>query len=121
MVSAFLAKADKTKPMFKKTDPTLRLFLEVIGDKPVNALRQSDVDGFFALLCKLPPKWRDEQRKRGGTVSALAAMTWPKCIASKTFEDSYVAALRPFLRDSRRLYGDQGFPLSLTTEGIRKG
>lgn len=118
VVSAFTAKADKTKPMFKKTAPTLRLFLEVIGDKPVSALRQSDVDGFFALLCKLPPKWRDEQRKRGGTVSALAAMTWPKCIAPKTFEDSYMAALRPFLRDSRRLYGDQGFPLSLTTDGI---
>ena len=119
VVSAFLAKADKTKPMFKKTEPTLRLFLEVIGDKPVSALRQVDIDGFFTLLCKLPPRWRDEQRKRGGTVSALAAVAWPECIAPKTLEDSYMAALRPFLGDSRRLYGDQGFPLHLTTGGIK--
>lgn len=119
VVSAFIAKADKTKPMFKKTEPTLRLFLEVIGDKPVSALRQVDVDDFFALLCKLPPRWRDEQRKRGCTVSTLAAVAWPACIAPKTLEDSYVAALRPFLGDSRRLYGDQGFPLHLTTDGIK--
>lgn len=29
-----------------------------------------------------------------------------------------MAALRLFLKDSRRLYGDQGFPLHLTTDGI---
>lgn len=119
VVGDFIAKADKTKPMFKKTDATLRMFLEVIGDKPVSALRQADIDGFFALLCKLPPKWAVEQRKRGRTVPELAAMTWPKCIAPKTFEDSYMAALRPFLKDARRLYGDQGFPLNLTTDGIK--
>lgn len=119
VVGDFIAKADKTKPMFKKTDATLRMFLEVIGDKPVSALRQADIDGFFALLCRLPPKWAVEQRKRGRTVPELAAITWPKCIAPKTFEDSYMAALRPFLKDARRLYGDQGFPLNLTTDGIK--
>ncbi|MBC2731428.1 MAG: site-specific integrase [Thiobacillus sp.] len=119
VVSAFIAKADKAKPMFKKTEPTLRLFLEVTGDKPVSALRQTDIDDFFALLCKLPPRWRDEQRKRGCTVSALAVVAWPECIAPKTLEDSYIAALRPFLGDSRRLYGDQGFPMHLTTDGIK--
>lgn len=119
VIGDFITKADKTKPMFKKTDATLRLFIEVIGDKPVSALRQADIDGFFALLCKLPPRWADEQRKRGCTVPKLAAMSWPKCIAPKTFEDSYMAALRPFLKDARRLYGDQGFPLNLTTDGIK--
>lgn len=119
VVRDFITKADKTKPMFKKTDATLRMFLEVIGDKPVSALRQADIDGFFALLCKLPPKWAVEQHKRGRTVPELAAMTWPKCMAPKTFEDSYMAALRPFLKDARRLYGDQDFPLNLTTDGIK--
>ncbi|MHB1214092.1 MAG: DUF6538 domain-containing protein [Thiobacillus sp.] len=119
VVAAFIAKADKTRPMFKKTEPALRVFLEVIGDKPVSALRQVEVDGFFALLCKLPPRWRREQLKRGGTVSALAALSWPECIAPKTFDDTYMAALRLFLGDSRRLYGDQGFPTNITTDGIK--
>lgn len=119
VAAAFIAKADTTRPMFKKTEPALRVFLEVIGDRQVSALRQADIDGFFALLCKLPPRWRREQQKRGCTVSALAALAWPECIAPKTFEDSYMAALRPFLSDSRRLYGDQGFPLNLTTDGIK--
>lgn len=118
VVGDFIAKADKAKPMFKKTDATLRVFLEVIGDKPVGTLRQIDIDDFFALLCRLPPGWRREQHKRGCAVSALAALAWPECIAPKTFEYGYMAALRLFLKDSRRLYGDQGFPLHLTTDGI---
>lgn len=119
VVEAFIAKADKTRPMFKKTEPVLRMFLEVIGDKPVNTIRPLDIDVFFRLLCKLPPRWHDEQRKRGCTVAALAEMTWPACITPKTFEDGYMAAIRPFLRDSIRLYGDMGFPKTLSTDNIK--
>jgi len=119
VVSAFLDKQDKSLSMFSKYSACLALFLEVVGDVPVQALRQTAIDDFFALLCKLPPRWSDAKRKRRCSVAELAAMEWPKTLAPKTFEDTYMAALRPFLKDARRLYGDQGFPLSLTTDGIK--
>lgn len=119
VIRGFLDKADHTKPMFTKTAPALNLFLAVIGDRPVSELRQAAIDDFFGLLCKLPPRWPNEQRKRGCTIPELAAMDWPQSIAPMTFRDSYLAPLRLFLVDSRRLYGDQGFPLSLTTDGIK--
>lgn len=119
VIKGFLDKADHTKPMFRKTAPALNLFLVVIGDKPVAELRQAAIDDFFGLLCKLPPRWPNEQRKRGCTVPELAAMDWPQSIAPMTFRDGYLAPIRPFLVDSRRLYGDQGFPLNLTADGIK--
>ena len=35
----------------------------------------------------------------------------------KTFEDTYVASIRPFLKASIRNFQDKGFPLGLTTDG----
>jgi len=115
----FLDKQDKSLSMFSKYSACLALFLEAVGDVPVQELRQQVIDDFFALLCKLPPRWSDAKRKRRCSVAELAAMEWPKTLAPKTFEDTYMAALRPFLKDAQRLYGDQGFPLSLTTDGIK--
>lgn len=119
VVSGFLDKQDQAAPMFRKYSACLALFREVVGDVPVQGIRQKTIDDFFALLCKLPPRWADEKRRRGCSVADLAAMAWPKTMAPKTFEDTYMAALRPFLKDSRRLYGDEGFPLTLTTDGIK--
>ncbi len=119
VVSGFLDKQDKAAPMYSKYSACLALFLEVVGDVPVQGLRQKTIDDFFALLCRLPPRWSDEKRRRGCSVADLAALEWPKTMAPKTFEDTYMAALRPFLKDSRRLYGDEGFPLTLTTDGIK--
>lgn len=119
VVSGFLDKQDKAASMYSKYSACLALFLEVVGDVSVQSLRQKTIDDFFALLCRLPPRWSDEKRKRGRTVAELAAMEWTKTMAPKTFEDTYMAALRPFLKDARRLYGDQGFPLTLTTDGIK--
>lgn len=119
VVSGFLGKQDPATPMYSKYSACLALFLEVVGEVPVQGLRQKTIDDFFALLCKLPPRWSYERRKRGCSVAELAAMEWPKTMAPKTFEDTYMAALRPFLKDARRLYGDQGFPLALTPDGIK--
>lgn len=119
VVSDFLDKQDRAASMYSKYAACLGLFREVVGDVPVNALRQKTIDDFFTLLCKLPPRWSDERRKRRCSVAELAAMEWPRTMAPKTFEDTYMAALRPFLKDVRRLYGDQGFPLTLTTDGIK--
>jgi len=104
--------------MLRKYDVTLRLFREVLGNKPVDTIRQVDIEGFFRLLCKLPPRWSDEERKRGVGVKELAAMEWKKVLHKKTFDSSYMAAFVPFLRVSQRLFGDQGFPRHLTAKDI---
>ena len=120
VISHYLEKQkDKDAPMYRKQESSLALFLEVLGDRPVDTLRQQDIDDFFALLCRLPPRWSDEKRRKGLGAVALADMEWPKCIAPKTFEAGYMAALRPFLLNARRLFGDQGFPRHLTTDGIK--
>jgi integrase len=105
--------------MFKKYRPALDLFLEFMGDRPVDQIRQMDIENYFDLLCKLPPRWFDEKRIRKATAIELAAMEWDKCISYKTFKDGYLAAFRPFLSASIRTFRDQGFPAALTVEGIK--
>ncbi|MDP3287675.1 MAG: site-specific integrase [Methyloversatilis sp.] len=115
VVRQYLARTTHSAQMLKKHTVTLGLLLEAVGDRPVTELRQKDIHDFLGVLCQLPPRWKDEQRRRGLSVRELAAMPWPSCIAPKTYEDGYVASLRPFLLDSINLYGDQGFPLNLNT------
>lgn len=119
VVESFLGKQDKTRPMYSKYQPVLKLFVELLGDVPITQIKQKDIDGFFDLVCKLPPRWRDDLAKLGVPVRALAEMEWPKTISPKTFDGTYKGALRPFLQESIRLYGDQGFPAHLTVEGIK--
>lgn len=119
VVASFLSRQDQTRPMYRKYKPVLGLLLDVLGDLPVHLIRQKDIDEFFGLVCRLPPRWVDYARKRQLPVKALTAMEWGTVIAPKTFEDTYVAAVRPFLQESIRLYGDQGFPYRLTVDGIK--
>lgn len=124
VIKYFLDNRDKTQPMFKKYQTVLPLMLEVIGDKPVSQITQMDIEEFFRDICKLPPRWRAKIHQTGMSVRQLMSLNHETCIAPKTFEDTYVAAVRPFLNESKRLfsdpqYGDYRFPLHLTTEGIR--
>lgn len=119
VIEHFIGKQRDDVPMFKKYRPALGLFLECVGDKPVNTLRQKEIDEYFYLLCKLPPRWTDEKRKRGISAVELAKIVWPTCISKKTFEDGYMAAFRPFLVDAVRVFQDQGFPPHLTIAGIK--
>lgn len=119
VITYHLSKQDKATPMFKKQEAALALFLEVIGERPVDTIRQQEIEDFFALLCRLPPRWADVRRKRGVGAAAIAGMEWPAHISRATFEDGYMAMIRPFLVEARRVFGDQGFPRHLTTDGIR--
>lgn len=119
VIDGFMRKQNPSAPMFKKSRAALQLFLLVIGDKPVDQLRQGEIDGFFETLCRLPPRWSDIARTSKCDVRALAEKSWPQCISPKTFDDGYKAAIRPFLRESVRRYGDEGFPANLTTDGIK--
>lgn len=119
VIAYHLGKQDRDAPMFKKQEAALALFLEVIGDRSVDSVRQQEIEDFCALLCRLPPRWADVRRKRGIGAAVIAGMEWPSRISRATFEDGYMAMIRPFLVEARRVFGDQGFPRHLTTEGIK--
>lgn len=120
IVDAFLAQYEKRdKPqMLKKHRPALNMLVEVVGDKPVNDLRQADLNEFFDVLTALPPRWSDQCRQHKLSVRQLAELEHAETIGPKTFEDGYMASVRSFLKAAKRDYGDQGFPLNLTTDGI---
>lgn len=123
VIQHFLDNQDKSRPMYKKYQSVLPLMLELIGDKPVSQITQLELEQFFKDICKLPPRWRDRVQA-GTSVRQLLTMEHPAGLAPKTFEDTYVAAVRPFINDSKRLfsdpqYGDYRFPYHLTTEGIK--
>lgn len=51
VVASFLSRQDQTRPMYRKYKPVLGLLLDVLGDVPVSAIRQKDIDDFFGLVC----------------------------------------------------------------------
>ena len=104
--------------MFKKHQPVLNMLLTVIGDKPVDQLLQQDITDFFALLPCLPPRWADKCRQLNVDVVELAQLDHDELIGPKTFKDTYLASVRPFLKAARLGFQDQGFPPLLTVEGI---
>ena len=120
VIDSFLSKyqQDKKPAMFKKHKPVLTMLIEVIGDKPINELKQADINDFFELLGNLPPRWSDECRKRKLNIRELACLDHPETLGPKSFDDTYIACVRPFLKAAKKDWQDQGFPLGLTTEGI---
>lgn len=118
VVNYFLENYDTTKPMYKKHKSFLPVFLSYIGDRPVDELRQIDLNEFAKVLCKLPPRWTEMVRKTGQSIVDIAAQNHAENVSPKTFEDTYMASLRPFLKAAKRIYGDSGFPHNLTTEGL---
>ena len=118
LIKRFLDRADQSKPMFKKYNAVLPLFLGVVGDRPIDQLKQIDIENFCQFICRLPPRWADQVRKQKISVLQLSSQEHEKTISPKTYEDTYIAALRPFLNEAIRVFGDQGFPRHLTTDGI---
>lgn len=120
VVDGFLAAYNRNKKpaMFKKHRPVLMMLLDVVGDKPVSEIKQADINAFFVLLEKLPPRWNDECRKRNLTLRQLAELNHPITLGPKSFDDTYKASVRAFLKGAKKDWKDQGFPIGLSTEGI---
>ena len=120
VIDEFLSKYQRGKKpaMFKKHQPVLNMLLEVTGDKPVTELKQADINNFFELLGQLPPRWNDQCRKRKLTIRQLAALDHELTLGPKTFKETYIASVRPFIMAAKKDWQDQGFPLTLTTDGI---
>jgi len=119
VVDDFLEKYNKKKPaMLKKHQPVLAMLLASVGNKPIADIRQADINNFFGLLGNLPPRWSDACRKQRVSVQQLAELDHEITIGPKSFDDTYIASVRPFLKSAKKDWGDQGFPLGLTTDGI---
>lgn len=108
----------KTRPMYRKHRSVLPVFLDCIGDRPVDQLKQMDIENFAKVISRLPPRAAPLARKMKLSIKALSELEHPKTIAPKTFEDTFMASVRPFIAASQRIFGDSGFPASLTTEGV---
>lgn len=120
IIKSFLDGYQKNKhpAMFKKHQSALPMFLNFIGDKPINEIKQIDIKKFFELIESLPPRWSDECRKRAISIQVLAKLTHPITIAPKTFKCTYIASNKAFLISAKSDCQDQGFPVTLTTNGI---
>lgn len=120
VINGFLDRYPQVKKssMFKKHKQVLPMLIDVIGDKPITELKQADINDFFDLLGNLPPRWKDQCRKKKLNVRELGELEHPITIGPKAFDDTYIASIRPFLKAAKKDWQDQGFPLGLTTDGI---
>lgn len=126
VVDAFLARYEqrvaatgKGGAMLKKHQNALPMLVQLIGNKPVNELKQADINEYFDVLTSLPPRWAEQCRTLKLSVRELAERKHEKTISPKSFEESYIGCVRPFLEAAQRDYGDQGFPVTLKTKGIQ--
>lgn len=109
--------AKKQAAMYKKITGVLPMFLEVVGDKPLCQLRQTDINQFFDLVQTLPPRWKDIVRQRKMTVRQVAELGLGE-MSPGTFDGTYKAAITPFLKWAYTNWQDRGFPTTLTTQMI---
>lgn len=110
--------ADKFEAMYKKVCAVLPMLLDVVGNKPIHTLRQTDLNRFFEVVNRLPPRWKDVARQKKLTVLEVAALGLGE-MSPATFEGTYKAVVTPFLGAARTNWQDKGFPTTLTTERIR--
>jgi integrase len=108
----------KHEAMFKKVCGVLPMLLEVVGDKAIHTLRQTDINRFFEVVNQLPPRWKDIARQRSLGVLEVARLRLGE-MAPATFEGTYKAVVTPFLKTAITNWQDRGFPATLTTEMLR--
>ncbi|VXB32604.1 site-specific integrase [Massilia sp. 9I] len=120
VTQAYIAYYEKLqKPaMLKKVKTVMPALLQVVGNKPIGSLTQSDILEFFDTVQCLPPRWSDVCRQRGITLRELAERRVGE-MSKGTFDGTYMAAMAPFLKYCRGRWQDKGWPMTVTVEGIQ--
>lgn len=114
VIRAFLANYPKNKEAMKrKHEIVLPIFLDIIGDKPVDQIKQTEIRGFFATINALPPYATREAERLGVSLRELAEQDHEEIISKSSFLDTYKACVRIFLKEAQREYHDAGFPQGL--------
>ncbi|KAK6025398.1 hypothetical protein OSTOST_08703 [Ostertagia ostertagi] len=104
--------------MLKKIRTAMPLLLDIVGDKPIGALRQDDLETFFDSIQNLPPHWSAICRRQKLTPRKLVEMGVGE-MAKATFTGTYLAVMVPFIKYCRRKWQDRGWPMGLTAEGVQ--
>lgn len=104
--------------MLKKVNGVLSMLVEVVGDKPIGTLRQADLERFVEGVQHLPPHWKVVCKRQAIDINKLIEMQKGE-ISKGTFDGTYLASLKPFLDHCRRKYQDQGWPMTITLDGVR--
>ncbi len=99
------------KATLTKLKSTLPVFVELIGDKPVNKILQTDVNKYFDLVQKLPVR-RDAKIFANIPIKKIIATHRGRCISAGTFDSTYRACVSMFINWAIVHYRDQGFPNS---------
>ncbi|MDP3330522.1 MAG: hypothetical protein Q8S55_00780 [Methylococcaceae bacterium] len=117
VIEDFLKRYDPAnKSMLIKLNATLPIMIELVGDKPIDQIYQTDINSFFDEVQKLPVR-RDAAKFKGLSIKqVIIANTGGACIAEKTFTGTYRACVNVFVQWAITHYKDQGFP-SLSTGG----
>jgi hypothetical protein len=113
----YYKKLDKPA-MLSKVNTVMPLLVDIIGDKPIGSLLQTDLERYFEAIQCLPPRWKDVCRHESLSVRELALQQRGE-MSKGTFDGTYLAAMTPFIRYCRRKWQDQGWPMTLTTEGVQ--
>ena len=102
VVDDFLSRYDQTNiATFTKLKATLPVFIELIGNKPINQILQADVNNYFDDVQKLPVR-RDKKEFNGLSIKQIIAANDGRCIAEGTFESTYRACVSIFLTWCKR-------------------
>jgi hypothetical protein len=117
VIEDFLKRYDPAnKSMLIKLNATLPILIELVGDKPIDQIYQTDINSFFDEVQMLPVR-RDAAKFKGLSIKqVIVANTGGACIAEKTFTGTYRACVNVFVQWAITHYKDQGFP-SLSTGG----
>jgi integrase len=116
VITDFLKRYDPSnRATLTKLTATLPVFLELIGDKPVNQILQADINAYFDDVQKLPVR-RDAKIFEGMTIREVINANTGKCISAGTFSSAYRACVSIFVNWAIIHYRDQGFS-SLSVQG----
>ncbi|KJV32788.1 integrase [Aquitalea magnusonii] len=114
---AYYQKLDKVA-MLRKVTAVMPLLVDIIGDKPIGLLKQTDLEAYFEAVQTLPPRWKDICRQEKLRPLELAKQQRGE-MSKGTFDGTYLAVMTPFIKYCRRKWQDHGWPMTLTTEGVQ--
>lgn len=118
LVADYIKAKQQAKNQYtRKINLALELFRDMVGaDTPITSLRQLHVTNFLRDICRLPSNWA-ARAEQGVSLASMLAEEVEEVMSPTTYKDNYRAPLKAFLRDSRRDFGDEGFP-TLIVDGI---
>ncbi|NSL54562.1 site-specific integrase [Uliginosibacterium aquaticum] len=104
--------------MLRKVSAVMPLLVDIVGDKPIGSLTQTDLEAYFEAVQTLPPRWKDICRQEKLSPRELATQGRGE-MSKGTFDGTYLAVMTPFIRYCRRKWQDHGWPMTLTSEGVQ--